>query len=1145
GSVFGGGVYSSGDNMLVSGSNFTNNSVEYTGEYTMYGGAIYNVGSNNKIMNSNFNNNSAFYGGAIYNNDDNLSINGSNFNNNYVSGSGGAIHNNNTYNLSISGSNFNNNSAKSFGGAIENFNASNLNIMSSNFNNNSAKTFYGGAIENDDGINISISGSNFTNNYANRGGGAIYTPHGVNISISGSIFTNNSVDDSGGAIYNDGSDNFSVSGSIFNNNYAKNFGGAILNYDSSNFTVTVTGSSFNNNSATYGGAIVVELSFNFSIMNSNFMSNIANIGSAIYITYKSIFLNNNITNNITIISNNFVNNTNTTIFASNVADILINHNRIYDMDKNHIAVNMTNDTIMGDVNWDLNYNWWGNNTPDTNYNLLNNYFVVNVIKNNLTNYLYTIRLNGSDEDYGFENKLPCFNGSLYLDYSNGSALVFDSKFNANNSHPLNINPAQIAIFTVDDWKSEFNNKITNITINNVSGAKYSTIVTLNASINAFDGNNTGIEIIFYINGEIIGSNTTNNLGNAYYHYKIPFAGNFTYMVSNNDSNHFPTNSSKIYGEFIKSNTNITINSNLNGSKYNNDIVLNATLLDEFGNPLSGVSVDFYINNVFIDSNITDSKGIAIYNYLVDFVGDYNLTSVFNGNDNYTGDIVSVFGDFVKADSNIIINSNINGSKYGDRVVFNATLLDEYGNPLSGVSVDFYINGVFVGSNVTDSNGIAIYNYVVGFVGNYNFTTVFNGNDNYNGDIVSVFGEFAKANSNIIINSNINGSKYNDRVVLNATLLDEYGNPLNNVSVDFYINGEFIDYGTTNTNGIAIINYTVSFVGDYNLTVIFDGNINGYYTYNVDSDSGFGEFIKAHGIINIDNIPKTVDINSKTTIKGNLTDKEGNLLNGKTNLKINVTIGKKSYIHNVEVIDGLWSLKISNPNIGTSNVKITLNDPNYEGNKEFNYTVSKIKTIITVYSPKITAAKKTNIVITLKDKYGKILKGKKLIIKSKYLKKPFKSTTNSKGQINIRIYASAIGKYTGTVEFTGDNIYTKSKKTITQIVTGLPDLTFTKIKRIKSSNYQLATYTVTIKNIGKGDSPKTQLYMQHWKYNGWKSKIIKVNIKAIKAGKSLTLTVKFLPDRGSHRTCKYQWFYINPLKNFKEISYKNNLKCLRP
>ncbi|MDR0911041.1 MAG: hypothetical protein LBM96_00385 [Methanobrevibacter sp.] len=923
------------------------------------------------------------------------------------------------------------------GGAIYNTGA-NLSIIYSNFNNHSATSSAGGGAIMNLGDNMRISGSNFTNNSVVATGGAIYNS-GNNMYISGSNFANNYAFYNGGAIVNSG-DNMYISGSNFTNNAAfSSFGGAIMNSGINN---KIMNSNFANNYAFYnGGAIYNNYDDNLSVNCSNFANNSAQFGGAIYIYFNTGYLNYN----ITIISNNFVNNTNTTIFVSNANNIQINHNRIYDMDKNHIAVNITNDTIMSDVNWDLNYNWWGNNTPDTNYNDLNNYFVVNVIKNNLTNYLYTIRLNGSDDGSGFENKLPSFNGDVYLDYGNGSGLIFDSKFNGNNTDELNITPAQIAIFTVDDWTSEFNNKITNITINNVSGNKYSTIVILNASINAFDGNNTGIEVIFYINGEIIGSNITNNLGNAYYHYKVPFAGNFIYEVSNNDSNHFPTNSSKIYGEFIKSNTNITINSNPNGSKYGDRVVLNATILDEYNNLLNGVRVDFYVDGEFIGSNVTDSNGIAIYNYIVSLVGDYNLTVVFNETNNYNSDSDSVFGEFIKADSNIVINSNVNGSKYGDRVVFNATILDEFGNPLSGVNVNFYINGEFIGFNVTDSNGIAIYNYIVGFVGDYNLTVVFNETNNYNSD----------------------------------------------------------------------------------------------------SDSVFGEFIKACGIININNIPKTVDINSKTTIKGNLTDKEGNLLNGKTNLKINVTMGKKSYISDVEVVNGLWSLKINNQNIGITNVKITLDDPNYEGNKEFKYTVSKIKTIITVSAPKIMAGKKTNIVITLKDKDGKILKGKKLIIKSKYLKKPFKATTNSKGQINIRVYVSAIGKYTGTVEFAGDNIYTKSKKTITQIVTGLPDLTFSKIKRIKSSNYQLAVYTVTIKNIGKGDSPKTQLYMQHWKYNGWKSKITKVNIKAIGAGKSLTLTVKFLPDRGSHRTCKYQWFYINPLKNFKEISYKNNLKYLRP
>ncbi|MDR0913356.1 MAG: hypothetical protein LBM96_12285, partial [Methanobrevibacter sp.] len=953
----GGAIFNDGGDFNLCNSSFMNNSA-------IYGGVVYNTMGNFSVSNSSFNNNSANLGGVVYNNMGNFSASNSSFMNNFASFNGGAINNNINSGFIVSNSIFMGNFAVYGGGAIEN-NGDGLCVFNSSFMNNFVD-YNGGAIENY-GANSSVSNSIFVSNSAIGDGGAIYNWYGANFSVVNSSFTQNNAShggvihntgdnlsvlnsifknsfaSKGGVIYNDGGLGFSIMASIFEDNFANN-GGAIDNLG----ILDINSSKFISNIAYNGGAISNYR--NMSIMGSEFINNSAVRGSAIFINgngsagnlYQDSFVN--------ITYNTFVNNTNNTIVAENIGSLYINYNRIYDMDSRNIAVNVS---VVGDYNLmfvNLDYNWWGDNIPDTNFNGLNNYFVVNMIKNNLTNYLYIIRLNGSNDASIFENKLPRFNGAIYLDYGNG--LVFDSNFNANNNQELNIDIVQIAIFAVDGWKMEISGKIV-ITVNNISGAKYGELILLNATIEAEDGNNSGIEVIFYINGKIIGSNITDNQGNAYYHYKVPFIGNFTFKAGNNDYSHILTNSSDINGEFIKSNSNITIN------------------------------------------------------------------------------------------------------------------------------------------------------------------------------------------------FNPNGSKYGDKLILNVTLLDEYGNPLNDVNVDFYLNGKFICYGTTDSNGIAIVNYTVDFIGVYNLTVVFDGNYEGHYNYSADSDSVFGEFNKAERIINIDNVPKTVDINNKITIKGNLTDKDGNLLKGKDNLKINVTIGKNAYISDVEVVDGLWSLKINNPNIGITNVKITLDDPNYESNKEFRYTVSKIKTIITVSAPKITAAKKTNIVITLKDKYGKLLKGKNLIVKSKYLKKPFKTTTNSKGQINIRVYASNIGKYTGTVEFEGDSIYLKSKKAINQIVTGIPDLTFSKIKRIKSSNYQLAVYSVTIKNIGKGDSPKTQMYMQHWKYNGWKSKITKINIKAIGAGKSLTLTVKFLPDRGSHRTCKYQWFYINPLKNFKEISYKNNLKYLKP
>jgi predicted outer membrane repeat protein len=100
---------------------------------------------------------------------------------------------------------------------------------------------------------VTVDASAFTGNESDDLGGAIYAAAGI--SVSDSAFEANSATSvDGGAIYADTGE-VSVSNTDFSNNEAFNAGGAlyIVNADA---TATISGSTFNSNSADYGGAIV-------------------------------------------------------------------------------------------------------------------------------------------------------------------------------------------------------------------------------------------------------------------------------------------------------------------------------------------------------------------------------------------------------------------------------------------------------------------------------------------------------------------------------------------------------------------------------------------------------------------------------------------------------------------------------------------------------------------------------------------------------------------------------------------------------------------------------------------------------------------------------------------------------------------------
>jgi len=90
-----------------------------------------------------------------------------------------------------------------------------------------------------------------------------------------------------------------------------------------------------------------------------------------------------------------------------------------------------------------------------------------------------------------------------------------------------------------------------------------------------------------------------------------------------------------------------------------------------------------------------------------------------------------------------------------------------------------------------------------------------------------------------------------------------------------------------------------------------------------------------------------------------------------------------------------------------------------------------------------------------------------------------------------------------------------------------DLKITKVKRFGNS------YKITIKNSGKDVSTKTQVKI----YCGCKKLEKVANVKAISAGKSITLTVKFFKYSQSKKHNKY--FVVNFNKMAMETNFKNN------
>ena len=237
-----------------------------------YGGAINSDGSVN-LTNCNFEENSAdTEGGAVWAKND-VIVKNCSFNKNKCSGAyviqckGGAIYSDSHVN--IIDSNFTGNVAADYGGAI--YSSYAINATSSIFEDNIAEDNDGGAVYSASDCTLWIYYSDFINNKASDCGGAIYG----SVCMGHCSLTNNSCSGAkvsqckGGAIYDpQGGVQFNYCN--FTGNVVADNGGAVWSPDS----VTVIGSSFENNSANYyGGAIYA--GYTVDIHDSNFKMNIA------------------------------------------------------------------------------------------------------------------------------------------------------------------------------------------------------------------------------------------------------------------------------------------------------------------------------------------------------------------------------------------------------------------------------------------------------------------------------------------------------------------------------------------------------------------------------------------------------------------------------------------------------------------------------------------------------------------------------------------------------------------------------------------------------------------------------------------------------------------------------------------------------
>ncbi len=1124
---FGGAMYITSNNYTnITGCIFIGNTANNTANNAA-GGAIYLFSTNGTIIDSEFINNTANkYGGAmIFYFQGDYIINNCNFTNNSAENGGAFADITNPNSLSISNCNFKENNATGLGGAIH-LNSTNikLNLEDSTFDNNQA--IDGGAIWSNG--TLVVKNSSFTGNNATNGGAI--SADGVVI-IDGSHFVNNNATDSGGAIFsNNASTVMNISKSTFDENNGISKGGAIYHTG----TLTVVDSNFTKNIARLGGGICQ----NAGILNLNgvsFNNNIANRTAPGGNNHGGAILAMAGTINIT--GSSFINNIATTIIigpngSSHGGAIFLNSGNII-VSKSVFENNSAYDyagaiyfaactaTII-DSNFTGNTGNMGGaffvNGP-INVSFINSSFKDNVAGrgNGDGGVLYSFNSYLSFKECNFSNNKADREGGAIAHYY-GNLTVDNCNFTDNSA---SANGGAIYRAGAGNLKTNISN--CNFVSNNATvdgGALFVDDNVANVSVsncsfvsNKAVQNGGGIFVIDRTNITIANSQFNNNqavLGGAIFSNSSLIVNNSSFVGNNASS-----------GGAIYADSNSKLN--ITSSNFSKNIAsANGGAIFAGGDgKLDVVSSDFV-------SNIGNSGGAIYITDNSDAVLNYNR---FNGNDkNNTGSYTVYSGSSGIIDANLNWwSSNNASSKVNSGITLNSwyvmilnTSVD-ISNIKAGdiIAYNYYFLLNNSGSLVDDPNRVKLPEFNVTL--NYNNdskTEVLDGKIDHVGltvialevsniikaydidDYVTNLTFSAKCFVNITV-SNVTGD-YNKITNLTATVVNNItGTPVDDVVIDFYVNGSKVGSVTTDINGIAKFGYNGTVVGNFTWYAVFDGDAD-YFAFN--STNATLTINKLPTVIVVNNT--NVDYGKNATLFVNLTDANGNAL---VNKNVTLYINGESYTVTTDS-NGIASLDYGfNLTAGSYSWNASFaGDENYTGidSVNANLIISKLDTVIVVDSVNIVYGNNGVLKVILKDTNGKVLNKKvQLFLNGKNIANI--TTVNGVATFNYGKSLGA-GNYAIVASFAGDENYTKSNATGTLIVKKLA----TKITSLTTKSTGIYNeYTnikATLKDInGKLlANKKVSLTINKKTYttNTDKRGIANFNIKKLKGGK---YTVKAL------------------------------------
>ena len=830
---------------------------------TNNGGAIYGCDYSVVMINNSFFNNNSFnnLGGAITISDNaHLSINNTIFSNNGDNNQGGVIYASDSAVLDVDNCTFVNNSAENYGGAITIKDDVIAVIANSNFINNSAAKF-DSSIYNEGNLTVFNNTVISDNNsfIINGKDGIIYTPNLSIVLNETTVKFNDTIvivvsltDDVGNVIYNIDGINVTIGNDSFIAEFDENLGGYVLNYTASNV-----------------GVIDIVANFFDVVDKDNLTIEFNKAKPTISINGDTTFIENE-KFDFTITLNPAINGKVTVIVSDNDSKIKEYNFTVTDgvVDYNF------SDIKFSQGKYSLNVSFAGDELNEAASNIftitIKNMLDLTVSADDIVygNSL-TITVSVSEKDATGTVDVTVDGKKYNIKLVNGAGSVAVSNLDAGNYRIIAIYNGDdkygLASDTIEITVDKANSNI-NVDVDDI-------VYSEDAIIEIITNGAGNVDILIndekYTTVFVDGSKAVNvsDLAIGEYEVTVVFAENDNYKKSQ-ASTTFTVG---------KETSDINLNITFAGE---DSIIINTTLAnDATGN------VTLTINGENITAELVN--GSHVFNIENLEPGDYEITVYYSGDDKYdplTVNTTFTVNSTIKLTAEDLVLYYHNGSVF-------EVLVTNKGEAVADANVTFTVNGVNY-TRVTDENGIASITINLNS-GNYEIITSY-GNQTIKNNVTVL----STIKSDNLIKYFHNDSQFHTQI------LDGEGNPIENVTVTYNINGVFYNR-TTDENGIATLNINLN-PGKYIITI--NNTLNGEETSNN---------VTVLPTIKVENLTKYYRNESQFLIT--VVDNQGNLL---ANQSVSININGVFYTRTTNE-EGIATLNI---NLNPGEYIATVQDP---------------------------------------------------------------------------------------------------------------------------------------------------------------------------------------------------------------------------